>query len=257
MLLVIDVGNTNIVLGVYDKEELVANWRMSTANNQTADEIGIFIHSLFDHSDINICDIDDAIISSVVPNIMYSLTHGLRKYLKLEPIIVEAGIKTGINLLMENPKEMGADRIVNLVSAYTLYGGPAVVIDYGTATTFDIVSENGQFITGLTAPGIQVCADALYSSAAQLPKTEIKKPESILVKNTIGSIQAGIVYGHIGETIYIIDQIKKQLNLPNLKVIATGGLARTIDESGEIFDVHDPLLTLKGLRIIYEKNRKK
>ena len=152
---------------------------------------------------------------------------------------------------------MGADRIVNLVSAYTLYGGPAVVIDYGTATTFDIVSENGQFITGLTAPGIQVCADALYSSAAQLPKTEIKKPDSILVKNTIGSIQAGIVYGHIGETIYIIDQIKKQLNLPNLKVIATGGLARTIDESGEIFDVHDPLLTLKGLRIIYEKNRKK
>ena len=257
MLLVIDVGNTNIVLGVYDGEELVAHWRMSTSDNQTADEIGIFIHSLFDHSDIDINEIDDAIIASVVPTVMYSLTHGLRKYLKLEPIIVEAGIKTGINLLMENPKEMGADRIVNLVAAYTLYGGPAIVIDYSTATTFDVILENGQFITGLTAPGIQVCADALYNSAAQLPKTEIKKPESLHVKNTIGSIQAGIVYGHIGETVHIIDAIKKEFNLPNLKVVATGGLAGIIDETGEIFDVRDPLLTLKGLRIIYEKNRKK
>ena len=257
MILVIDVGNTNIVLGVYDKEKLVANWRMTTINNSTADETGIFIHSLFDYSDLDAKNIESIIISSVVPNIMYSLTHGIRKYFHIEPMIVEAGMKTGINLTMENPKEMGADRIVNLVAAYEIYGGPALVIDYSTATTFDVVSENGEFITGITAPGIQICADALYQRAAQLPKIEIKRPQSLIVKNTVGSIQAGIVIGHIGETIYIIEQLKKELNEPNLKVIATGGLARIVDEEEKVFDIIDPVLTLKGLRILYEKNKKK
>lgn len=257
MILVIDVGNTNIVLGVYDKEKLVANWRMTTTNNRTADETGIFIHSLFDYSDVDAKNIENIIISSVVPNIMYSLTHGIRKYFHMEPMIVEAGMKTGINLTMENPKEMGADRIVNLVAAYEIYGGPALVIDYSTATTFDVVSKNGEFITGITAPGIQICADALYQRAAQLPKIEIKRPQSLIVKNTVGSIQAGIVIGHIGETIYIIEQLKKELNQPDLKVIATGGLARIIDEEEKVFDIIDPVLTLKGLRILYEKNKKK
>lgn len=257
MILVIDVGNTNIVLGVYDKEKLVANWRMTTTNNRTADETGIFIHSLFDYSDLDAKNIESIIISSVVPNIMYSLTHGIRKYFHIEPIIVEAGMKTGINLTMENPKEMGADRIVNLVAAYEIYGGPALVIDYSTATTFDVVSRNGEFVTGITAPGIQICADALYQRAVQLPKIEIKRPQSLIVKNTVGSIQAGIVIGHIGETIYMIEQLKKELNQPDLKVIATGGLARIIDEEEKVFDIIDPVLTLKGLRILYEKNKKK
>lgn len=255
MILAIDVGNTNIVLGVYDGEELVANWRITTLNNRTADETGTLIRSLFSHSNVDIKDIESVIISSVVPNIMYSLTNAIRKQLHIEPMIVGAGMKTGINLRMENPKEMGADRIVNLVAAYEIYGGPVVVVDYSTATMFDVISENGEFITAITAPGVQVCADALYQRAAQLPKIEIKKPESIIAKNTVNSIQAGIVIGHIGETLYILEKLKEALQQPNLKVIATGGLARVIDEKGEIFDVIDPVLSLKGLRILYEKNK--
>jgi type III pantothenate kinase len=156
---------------------------------------------------------------------------------------------------MENPKEMGADRIVNLVAAKEIYGGAAIVIDYGTADTFDVINEKGEFITGLIAPGISICADALYQRAAQLPKVEIKKPKSVIVKNTVGSIQAGIVLGHIGQTIHIIRELKRELNLPNMKVIATGGLAKVIDPDKTIFDVLDPTLTLKGLKILYEKNK--
>ena len=174
MILAIDVGNTNIVLGVYDGEELTANWRITTLNNRTADETGTLIRSLFSHSNVDIKDIESVIISSVVPNIMYSLTNAIRKQLHIEPMIVGSGMKTGINLRMENPKEMGADRIVNLVAAYEIYGGPVVVVDYSTATMFDVISENGEFITAITAPGVQVCADALYQRAAQLPKIEIK-----------------------------------------------------------------------------------
>jgi type III pantothenate kinase len=255
MILVIDVGNTNSVLGVYDKDELVANWRLTTQSNRTADETGMLIRSLFDYSEVTIDAIESVIISSVVPNIMYSLTNGIRKYLHKEPMIVGAGMKTGINLRMENPREMGADRIVNLVAANEIYGGPALVIDYSTATTYDVVGRNGEFVTGLTAPGIQICADALYQKAAQLPKIEIKCPDSIITNNTVTSLQAGIVLGHIGETKYIIKELKKKLNEPDLKVIATGGLARIIDEKEEIFDVVDPVLALKGLRILYEKNK--
>ena len=243
MLLVIDVGNTNIVLGVYKGRKLMASWRMTTSNKQTADEIGIFIHSLFDYSEVDASELEAIIISSVVPNIMYSLTHGLIKYFHIQPI-------------MDNPREMGSDRIVKLVAAHEIYGGPAMVIDYSTATTYDVIDAKGVFVTGITAPGIQVCADALIGSTAQLPRVEIKKPKSIVVKNTIGSLQAGIVYGHIGETKYIIEQVKKELNIPDMKVIATGGLARTMESNEPLFDVVDPLLTLKGLRIIYEKNKK-
>lgn len=256
MILVIDVGNTNIVLGVYSGKKLVASWRMMTSKNQTADEIGIFIHSLFDYSEVNADEIEAIIISSVVPNIMYSLVHGLVKYFRIQPMIVGSGMKTGVNLLMDNPKEMGADRIVKLVAAYEIYGGPAMVIDYSTATTFDVINEKGVFVTGITAPGIQICADALIQSTAQLPRVEIKRLKSIIVKNTIGSLQAGIVYGHIGETKYIIEQTRKELEMPDLKVIATGGLAKIMECNEPLFDVIDPLLTLKGLRILYEKNKK-
>ena len=256
MLLVIDVGNTNIVLGVYKGKKLIASWRMTTSNSQTADEIGIFVHSLFDYSEVDAKELDDIIISSVVPNIMYSLVHGLVKYFHIQPIIVGAGMKTGVNLLMDNPKEMGSDRIVKLVAAYEIYGGPAIVIDYSTANTFDVISDKGIFLTGITAPGIQVCVDALIESTAQLPNVEIKRPKSIIVKNTVGSLQAGIVYGHIGETKYIIEQIKKELELPDIKVIATGGMAKIMESNETLFDYIDPLLTLKGLRIVYEKNKK-
>ena len=255
MILVIDVSNTNSTLGVFDGDKLVANWRLSTLSSRTSDETGMLLRMLFVHSGMDISEIDAVVVSSVVPNVMYSLLSGIRKYLQREPMVVRAGMKTGINLRMENPKEMGTDRIVNLVAAYELYGGPAIVVDYSTATTFDVVSEKGEFLTGITAPGVQICADALTRRAAQLPKIEIKRPETLITKNTVDSIQAGLVLGHIGETIYIIQQIKDKLDLPNMKVIATGGLAKVIDENEEFFDVYDPVLALQGLRLLYEKNR--
>lgn len=255
MLLVIDVGNTNFVLGVYEGENLINCWRMTTGGNRTADETGIFIHGLFDASGLAAEEVEAVIISSVVPDIMYSLTQGIRRYFGIEPMIVGVGMKTGIIIKRDDPKTVGADRIVDLVAANEIYGGPAVVIDYGTANTFDVINEKNEFITGFITPGISSCADALYRKAAQLPKIEIKKPKSIIAKNTVDSLQAGLVLGHIGQTKYIIEQLKKQLNLPNMKVIATGGLAKVIDPRNEIFDVLDPVLTLKGLRILYEKNK--
>lgn len=255
MLLVIDVGNTNYVLGVYHGEKLVKCWRMATGSNKTADETGIFLYNLFETAGFDVKRIEAVIISSVVPDIMYSLTQGIRKYFNIEPMIVSAGMKTGIVIKRDNPKAVGADRIVNLVAANEIYGGPAVVIDYGTANTFDVINEKSEFITGLITPGISICAEALYQRAAQLPKIEIKKPKSIIVKNTVGSIQAGLVIGHIGQTKYIIQQLKEQLGFSEIKVIATGGLARVIDPDKKIFDILDPVLTLKGLRILYQKNR--
>lgn len=257
MLMVIDVGNTNMVLGVFDGSELISNWRMTTLSSRTSDETGILIHSMFSKANIPLEKLEDVIISTVVPDVMYSLTHGIRKYFNIEPMIVGSGLKTGINLRMENPKELGADRIVNMVAAHEIYGGNILVIDYGTATTFDVVNKDGVFLTGITAPGIQICAEALYRSAAQLPKIEIVNPKTIVVKNTVRSLQAGIVIGKIGETKYIIERIKNELDMPDLKVVATGGLARIIDEEGEIFDVLDPILTLNGLRLIYNKNKKR
>ncbi len=255
MLLVIDVGNTNFVLGVYEGENLINCWRMATGGNRTADETGIFIHGLFDASGLDVKDVEAVIISSVVPNIMYSLTQGIRRYLNIEPMIVGVGMKTGIIIKRDDPKSVGADRIVNLVAANEIYGGPAVVIDYGTANTFDVINEKNEFITGFITPGIASCADALYQRAAQLPKIEIKTPKSIVAKNTVDSLQAGLVLGHIGQTRYIVDLLRKELNLPDMKVIATGGLAKVIDPNNEIFDVLDPVLTLTGLRILYEKNK--
>lgn len=255
MLLVIDVGNTNYVLGVYHGEKLVKCWRMATGSNKTADETGIFLYNLFEAAGFDVNRIEAVIISSVVPDIMYSLTQGIRKYFNIEPMIVSAGMKTGIVIKRDNPKAVGADRIVNLVAANEIYGGPAVVIDYGTANTFDVINEKSEFITGLITPGISICAEALYQRAAQLPKIEIKKPKSIIVKNTVGSIQAGLVIGHIGQTKYIIQQLREQLEIPDMKVVATGGLARVIDPNKEIFDILDPVLTLKGLKILYQKNK--
>lgn len=255
MLLVIDVGNTNYVLGVYHGEKLVKCWRMATGSNKTADETGIFLYNLFETAGFDVKRIEAVIISSVVPDIMYSLSQGIRKYFNIEPMIVSAGMKTGIVIKRDNPKAVGADRIVNLVAANEIYGGPAVVIDYGTANTFDVINEKSEFITGLITPGISICADALYQRAAQLPKIEIKKPRSIIVKNTVGSIQAGLVIGHIGQTKYIIQQLKEQIGFSEIKVIATGGLARVIDPDKKIFDILDPVLTLKGLRILYQKNK--
>lgn len=255
MLLVIDVSNTNMVFGVFEGDKLMASWRLSTRSGRTSDETGLLIRSLFEYSEVSVDEIEAAVVSSVVPNVMYSMLNGVRKFLKIDPMIVRAGMKTGINLRMENPKEMGTDRIVNLMAAYEIYGGPAIVVDYSTATTFDVVSEDGEFLTGITAPGLQICADALYQRAAKLPKFEIVSPESIITRNTVESMQAGLVYGHVGEAVYLIEKIKEHFALPDMKVIATGGLGKVIHEMKPIFDVYDPVLALHGLRLIYEKNR--
>ena len=255
MILVIDVSNTNMVFGVFEGKTLKASWRLSTQSGRTSDETGLMIRSLFEYSEVSVGDVKAVVVSSVVPNVMYSTLNGIRKFLKMEPMIVRAGMKTGINLRMENPKEMGTDRIVNLVAAYEIYGGPAIVVDYSTATTFDVVSETGEFLTGITAPGLEICADALYHKAAKLPKFEIVRPRSMITRNTVESMQAGLVYGHIGEAVYIIEQIREHFGLPDMKVIATGGFAKVIQEENKIFDVYDPVLALHGLRLIYEKNK--
>ena len=203
MLVVIDVGNTNITLGVYDQDELIANFRLTTKLQRTSDEFGITLFSFFQTKNIDPKGVEDVLISSVVPKIMHSLTNAIRKYFNIEPIIVGPGIKTGISVKTENPREVGADRIVDIAAAYHIYGGPALVIDFGTATTYDYVNENGEFEFGVTSPGIEISAQALWTQAAKLPG-EIKKPATIMCRNTITSMQGGLVYGYIGQTEYIV-----------------------------------------------------
>ena len=209
MLVVIDVGNTNITLGVYDQDELIANFRLTTKLQRTSDEFGITLFSFFQTKNIDPKGVEDVLISSVVPKIMHSLTNAIRKYFNIEPIIVGPGIKTGISVKTENPREVGADRIVDIAAAYHIYGGPALVIDFGTATTYDYVNENGEFEFGVTSPGIEISAQALWTQAAKLPEIEIKKPATIMCRNTITSMQGGLVYGYIGQTEYIIKKVKE------------------------------------------------
>lgn len=254
MLLVVDIGNTNITLGIYNKDDLIGTIRMTTKMPRTSDEYGIFIISFLHANGISENDIEGVIISSVVPNIMYSFTGSIKKYLKKEPIIVGPGIKTGISVNTDNPKEVGADRIVDLAGAFYTYGGPALVIDFGTATTYDVVSQKGSFEVGITSPGIRICANALWHEAAKLYEIEIERPATILAKNTITSMQAGLVYGYIGQVEYIVKRVMDEMNL-KMKVIATGGLARIIMGGTDVIDIYDPDLTFKGLKIIYEKNK--
>ncbi|PXV90241.1 type III pantothenate kinase [Lachnotalea glycerini] len=256
MLLVIDVGNTNITLGIFSKEGLIGNFRLTTKMPRTSDEYGIDICNLLEHRNFTIGDIEDVIIASVVPDIMYSLNSSIIKYFHIEPIIVGPGIKTGIRLAMDNPKEVGADRIVDAVGAYELYGGPVIIVDFGTATTYDLVTQEGAFTAGVTAPGISTSAKALWQDAAKLPKIEIKKPASILSKETISSMQAGIVYGYIGQTEYIISKMKEESKLEGIKVVATGGLGIIIAQETSLIDIYDPTLTLKGLQCIYNRCKK-
>lgn len=254
MLLALDVGNTNITMGVFKEEKLIGTFRLSTQIARTSDEFGTLILDVLERNNIDGNNIDAAIISSVVPKIMYSLTNGIVKYFKIKPLIVQPGIKTGIKIKAPNPAEIGADRIVDVAGAYGIYGGPVLVLDFGTATTYDLVYEDGGFEVGITSPGIRISAKALWEDAAKLPEIEIKKPDSILAKNTITSMQAGLVYGYIGQTEYIIDKVKEESGINNLKVVATGGLGRIISDNTDKIDVYDPELTLQGMRLIYNKN---
>lgn len=256
MLLVIDVGNTNITLGVFDGEELFGTFRMTTKIPRTSDEYGIMLKELVERQGIESKKITAAIVASVVPDVMHSLGSAMIKYFGIKPMVVSAGIKTGIRIMTENPKQVGADRIVDAVAAYTLYGGPVIVIDFGTATTYDIVGPDATFEGAVIAPGIRTSAQAMWGQAAMLPAIEIKKPDSILAKETISSMQAGIVFGQIGQVEYIVDRIRKESGYTNAKVVASGGLGRIIASETDYIDYYDSQLTLKGLRIIYEKNKK-
>lgn len=256
MLLVVDAGNTNITYGVYKDKELITNFRMMSKSPRTSDEFGIAIRELLRINDVEAEDIDGCIVSSVVPNIMHSLMSGIVKYVYEKPMTVGAGIKTGIKIITENPKEIGPDRIVDAVGAYEKYGGPVLVLDFGTATTYDLVTADGEFAAGITAPGIRISAKALWEDTAKLPEIEIRKPKSILAQETISSMQAGLVYGQIGQTEYIISQVKKEAGLDEMKVVATGGLGRIIADETDAIDVYDSTLTLEGLRLIYNKNRR-
>lgn len=256
MLLAIDVGNTNITLGVFREEKLLGTFRMTTQLPRTSDEYGVNICEILEHRDICPAEIDAVIIASVVPDIMHSLGSAIIKYLDLKPIVVSAGIKTGIKIVTENPREIGPDRIVDAVAAYEMYGGPVIVVDFGTATTYDLVGTKGTFEAGITAPGIETSARSLWGHAAMLPAIEIKKPKTILAKETISSMQAGLVYGTIGQTEYIIQKIKEESGYHDANVVATGGLGRIIAQETESIQVYNPRLTLEGLRIIYNKNKK-
>ena len=251
MLLVIDVGNTNMTLGVYEGEQLAATFRMMAETPRTSDEYGVMITQLLKNRGIDVKELEGTIVASVVPEVMHSLMGGLVRYTETRPIVVGPGTKTGIRIITEDVRAIGADRIVDAVAAYEKYGGPVLVLDFGTATTYDLITEAGEFAAGITS------AEALWSKAAKLPNFEIRKPKSILAQETISSMQAGLVYGQIGQTEYIIRKVKEESGIRDLKVVATGGLGKMIAKETEAIDIYDSYLTLDGLRLIYEKGRKK
>ena len=256
MILVIDVGNTNMALGVYEKESLLATFRIMTKMPRTSDEYGVLITQILLNRGIEAADLEGSIVASVVPDVMHSLMGALVRYTKTRPMSVGPGMKTGIRIVTEDPRAIGADRIVDAVAAYEKYGGPVLVLDFGTATTYDLITEKGEFAAGITAPGLGISSEALWTQAAKLPKIEIRKPKSILAQETISSMQAGLVYGQIGQTEYIVRKVKEESGLDRLKVVATGGLGRLIAQETEAIDIYDSHLTMEGLRILYEKNRK-
>ena len=253
MLLALDAGNTNITIGVFEGEEFKGIYRLTTKLPRTSDEFGLLIVDLIKQCGATPDDIDDVIIASVVPNIMYSLTSSIIKYFNCNPIEVKSGIKTGLKIATTNPKELGADRIADAVAAIELYGGPIIVVDFGTATTFDLVSGDGTFVAAVTSPGIRTSAEALFKGAAKLPEVEIRKPDTILAKDTITSMQAGLFYGWLGQTEYIIKKLKEESGYTDVKVVATGGLGKLFSKESKEIEIYNPRLTLYGLKYVYER----
>lgn len=254
MILVLDTGNTNIVLGVYHNDELIHHWRLETDPYKTEDEYGMQVKALFNHAGIEFKQIDGIIISSVVPPIMFSLERMCQKYFGIKPLIVGPGVKTGLNIKYENPREVGADRIVNAVAAIDVYGPPLIIVDFGTATTYCYINEKGDYMGGAIAPGIGISTDALFARASKLPRIELTQPENVVGKNTISAMQAGIVYGYVGQVEGIVSRMKAQ-SQQQPTVIATGGMASLIAKETTVIDQIDPYLTLKGLHLIYERNQ--
>lgn len=256
MILVFDVGNTAIKVGAMTEKGLACAFKLLTKQSRSSDEIGFALVDFLNFHGLNKADFEGGIISSVVPSVNHSLVNAVKKYMGFEPIMVDVGIKTKIKIQTENNREVGADRIVDALAAYTLYGGPVIVAGFGTATRYDYVTEDGVFCAAVTAPGLRVSADALWMNAAKLPDIEIKKPKSVLAANTVTSMQAGIVYSAIGAAEYIIKEMKREIGRDDIKVVATGGYTNIIAPHTDIIDVQDNELTLKGLYMLYELNKR-
>jgi type III pantothenate kinase len=261
MLLTIDVGNTHTVLGLFDGEEIVEHWRISTDQRRTADEIAVLLHGLMGMHPLLGQDLGDGIdgisICSTVPAVLHELREVTRRYYGDVPaILVEPGIKTGVPILMDNPKEVGSDRIINALAAVHLYGGPCIVVDFGTATTFDAISSRGEYAGGAIAPGIEISVDALGARGAQLRKIELARPRSVIGKNTVEAMQSGILYGFAGQVDGVAERMARELadDPDDVTVIATGGLAPLVLGESAVIDAHEPWLTLIGLRLVYERN---
>ena len=261
MLLAFDVGNTDIVLGVFRDGGLVQNWRMETMRHRSADEYGMLVNQLFEYEGLKFSDVKDVIISTVVPSVLFTLQHMSQKYVGKRAMVVGPGIKTGLKIVYDDPTQVGADRIVNAVAALSKYGGPLIVIDFGTATTFCACTKDWRYVGGAIAPGIKISADALFEKTAKLPHVEIEEPPSVICKNTIESMQSGLVFGHRGAVEYMAERMKKELMAIDgtgepVRIIATGGLANLIETGIGCIDTVDKLLTLEGMAYIYEKNKK-
>jgi len=261
MLLAVDIGNSNTVLGVFKDGKLLTNWRIETDPNKSADEYGMLVSQLFSYESLEMNGVKDVIISTVVPSVLFTMQHMVQKYFNKRAIVVESGVKTGLIVKYDNPKQVGADRIVNAVAAYNKYGGPLIIIDFGTATTFCAVSEHAEYLGGTIAPGLKIASEALFEKTSMLPKVELDEPGQTICKNTIQSMQSGLVYGHMGMVEYMVKNMRKELeglteSGKPVTVVATGGLASMIENGVDCIDYVDKMLTLEGLEIIYRKNRK-
>lgn len=256
MILTMDIGNTNVKYGVFDKDDLIASWRVSTKASRTADEYGMVLYDLLKQRGVNFADIDDAVMSSVAPALNYTIEHMCNYYIGKKPLIVSATTDTGLKIRYDHPSQLGTDRLVGAAAAYKFYGGPVIVVDFGSATTFNLVTKDGEYIGGAIAPGIKTATESLVTTAAKLPRIELEKPQNIVGTDTKSCMQSGIVYGYTGLVKYMVAKYKELPEMQGAKVVATGGLSELVEKvEPDLIDISDRALALKGLKYIYERNQ--